>query len=296
MSGAGFHSLGYVGVGSVRAGEWDAFGPEVLGTPVEHAGLGGVRWLRLDERAYRLAIHPAERDSLLYLGWEVEGPDALSHAADRLGRAGVEVVEESAPLQRERGVQGLLSFHDPFGTRHEVFHGQRELGSFRPTLPMSGFVTGDLGLGHAVLVVPDLEQGLEFFVARLGFGLSDRIDAPPSAFLHCNRRHHSLALAEMSPLLGLHHVMFETRAMEDVGTAYDRVRERSIPLAMELGCHSNDRMFSFYVRTPGGFELEYGWGGRQIDSDWTIQRYAGTSVWGHRPVADSPPTTLHPTR
>ena len=31
---------------------------------------------------------------------------------------------------------------------------------------------------------------------------------------------------------------------------------------MTLGTHTNDRMTSFYVRTPSGFEIEYGFGGR----------------------------------
>ena len=28
--------------------------------------------------------------------------------------------------------------------------------------------------------------------------------------------------------------------------------------------HPNDHMFSFYVRTPSGFSVEYGWGGLLI--------------------------------
>jgi 3,4-dihydroxy-9,10-secoandrosta-1,3,5(10)-triene-9,17-dione 4,5-dioxygenase len=34
---------------------------------------------------------------------------------------------------------------------------------------------------------------------------------------------------------------------------------------MTLGTHTDDRMTSFYLRTPSGFEIEYGCGGRFVD-------------------------------
>ena len=57
-----------------------------------------------------------------------------------------------------------------------------------------------------------------------------------------------------------------------------------VPITMGLGQHSNDRMFSFYVRTPSGFEVEYGWNGIQIDeASWTVTEFGGRGdLWGHR--------------
>jgi len=50
-----------------------------------------------------------------------------------------------------------------------------------------------------------------------------------------------------------------------------------------IGRHSNDHMVSFYARTPGGFEVEYGWDGLQIDpASWTAGRLESPSLWGHR--------------
>ena len=50
-----------------------------------------------------------------------------------------------------------------------------------------------------------------------------------------------------------------------------------------LSCHTNDWMTSFYVRTPGGFLVEYGWGGRLIEpATWQPARMnSGPSLWGH---------------
>src|SRR2546421_659542 len=84
----------------------------------------------------------------------------------------------SALGRAARGVERLVGFDDPWGNRHELFFGARSLGSFRPTREISGFVTGALGLGHVVFVLPDLEQAVDFFTRVMGFRLSDFIDVP----------------------------------------------------------------------------------------------------------------------
>lgn len=43
-----------------------------------------------------------------------------------------------------------------------------------------------------------------------------------------------------------------------------------------------DRML-FYLRTPSGFEIEYGWGGREVDDATRhVQKHHAPSIWGHR--------------
>jgi len=152
----------------------------------------------------------------------------------------------------------------------------------------AGFVTGEGGLGHLVMMVPDLEAGMQFFVDTLGLAVSDHIEVGFSLrFLHCNPRHHTLALAAIPGMTGIHHLMLEVTEIDDVGRALDIVNARGIPLAMTLGRHTNDLMTSFYVRTPSGFEIEYGTGGRLIDDDvWEIETYDAMSFWGHKPPAE----------
>jgi hypothetical protein len=71
--------------------------------------------------------------------------------------------------------------------------------------------------------------------------------------------------------------------MDDVGRALDRVVAAGLPISSSLGKHTNDRMTSFYVRTPSGFDVEYGWGGVEIDdATWQVTSYDATSIWGHR--------------
>ena len=42
-------------------------------------------------------------------------------------------------------------------------------------------------------------------------------------------------------------------------------------------------MISFYMETPSGFGVEYGWGGRTVDdANWQVTKHDRFSMWGHR--------------
>lgn len=286
--------LGYVGVESPAAKQWEEFGPDVLGLGIADAGSSNTVYLRMDDRHHRLAVRPGERDRLLHLGWDVGDAEAFAQAVDALDRAGISHAEGTDEECADRKVLRMTSFSDPVGFRHELFYGQLLLPPASPGEARTAFVTGDQGMGHAVVVVPDLKQSEQFYVDRMGFKKSDEIyDWLTLMFFHCNSRHHSLAMTEMSGLRGLHHVMLEAQDLDAVGIAYDLCLEREIPLSMTLGRHSNDRMLSFYVRTPSGFDIEYGWGGLQVDEKmWKVGHYQKGDIWGHKFVAQSPPGAL----
>jgi len=77
--------------------------------------------------------------------------------------------------------------------------------------------------------------------------------------------------------------MLETNSLDDVGSGLDAATKSGATLATTLGRHTNDQMVSFYVVTPSGFEVEYGWGGRLIDdSVWQVQRHDRGALWGHK--------------
>ena len=69
----------------------------------------------------------------------------------------MEVAAGTAEEAKDRGVIELAVFHDPAGNRNELFYGQE--ADFRPivlTRPMSGYLTDELGMGHAVIGVDEL--------------------------------------------------------------------------------------------------------------------------------------------
>jgi extradiol dioxygenase len=267
-------ALSYIGFTSPQATDWRTFGPEVLGAQLAPDQADGAVRLRIDDAPARIIVHPGNVNDLAYLGWEV---DDLKATITSLEQAGVPV---------ERGA--VSRFTDPFGFHHELIRAHTAGLPFVPGRPMSGFVAGEQGLGHAVIIVPDLAAAEAFYTDVLSFNVSDTIEAGTTLrFLHCaghQARHHTLALVSAPGMVGIHHLMLEVTNLDDVGHALDIVNERKIPLAMSLGRHTNDLMTSFYVRTPSGFEIEYGTGGILIDDDnWEIGHYDATSHWGHKP-------------
>ena len=98
----------------------------------------------------------------------------------------------------------------------------------------------------------------------LGFGISDYILTPFRAyFMHINARHHSVALIETGKQ-DLHHLMVELYSLDDVGQGYDIALGEPERIATTLGRHPNDCVTSFYLNSPSGFMLEYGWGGKEV--------------------------------
>ena len=81
-------SLAYIGFTSPRAEVWASFGPDVLGLELVERTAGSAVRLRNDDHALRISIDPGERDDLAYLGWTVDGPDALASAIEIVTDAG----------------------------------------------------------------------------------------------------------------------------------------------------------------------------------------------------------------
>ena len=275
------NSLGYMVIGSPDLEGWDRFATKLLGMQgVDRAA--GLRAFRMDDRSQRLLI---SRDAApATIGWEVEDAAALDSLAARLEAAGTRVARGSRALAEDRQVADLITFQDPQGTRLEAFHtGFRADTPFIPGRAITGFRTGALGMGHAVLHVADADALLPFYRDVMGFRVTDWSRHPyPLYFFHMNGRHHSFALVG-SGKTGLHHFMVELGALDDVGQGHDIARSEEGRLAYGLGRHSNDHMTSFYAQTPSPFFVEYGWGPRVVEPEsWQPhETFDGPTLWGH---------------
>ena len=289
-------SLGYLRIESADVSAWREFGVKVLGLTEGRGPEENALYLRMDDLPARLVILPGETERLLAAGWEVRDAAALAAVGRALADAGVPYKTATDAELAARRVGAMLRAEDPAGHTLEVFCGAA-LDS-RPSVSAYGtrFVTGDLGLGHVVLPVPPASTAaLDFYTEVLGFRLRDSMRLPaeffggqpgdPPAwfrFLGCNPRHHSLALAPLPAAAGIVHLMIETATLDDVGRALDRCARRGATVSGTLGRHANDLMVSFYVRTPGGFDIEYGTDGRLVDdATWVSRESTAVSLWGH---------------
>lgn len=285
--------LGYVGLNVSDVSAWKAWARDFVGAMEAPTSPGGVERLRFDDQAWRVALESGDKDDIAWIGLEVAGPAELAELRERLAAAGIAVEDATPELLAERGVMGLVRCLDPEGLGVELYYGPTHLTHIPFVSPQGvRFVTGRQGLGHVVLATRDIAATRRFYLDLLGFRQSDTIRMAISPtfhldleFYYCNPRHHTLAVAPvpMMPPKRMNHMMVQAETLDEVGFALDRVARTGTRLTQSLGRHTNDKMVSFYVATPSGFELEFGYDALQVDGEtWAMARHDKTSSWGHK--------------
>jgi len=284
--------LGYIGVGVSDLDAWKKYAGDILGMQIYGSESDGTTFLRMDEYHHRIVLHPNGNDDIAYLGWGVPTLEALEQMAAQLKAHGVSITGGTREEAKARHVLELIKFEDPSGVPSEIYYGQEVCypDPFNSPKAIHGFMTGDQGVGHVLLNVDDVDTNLRFYREALGMRISDFVvrQLPGGgeamlAFLHCNARHHSMALGKLPMPKRLSHIMVQLNNFDDVGIAYDKCKDQGLPIIMSLGRHMNDHMVSFYVANPSGWLFEYGWGARSVDDDtWQVQLHTGGDIWGHR--------------
>ncbi len=285
--------LAYLALRVSNPERWQRFASEMLGLPAPSTREDGATAYRLDEKSHRFLLRQGDADDLEALGWEVDDAADFDAVLARAEKAGAHPAPEGEAAARSRGVARLASFTGPDGVRNELAMGlENAQVPFRSALIPGGFRTGGMGLGHAVLVASDAAAAGRFYRDVLGMRLSQNLDVRigpfriQGEFLHCNPRHHSLALFEIPARGRLQHVMIEANELRDVGAAWERAQRLRVPITLTLGQHPEpDGMVSFYGITPSGFEFEVGASGMLIDpARFAPIELHRTSDWGHHPT------------
>ena len=155
-------ALGYAGFGSDKLDDWRQFGTSLVGLQAVERG-PQLLTFRMDDRTQRIVIDRSMADGARFFGWEVADGTALDALAAKLETAHVDVTAGPQALADMRRVRALISFRDPAGNRLEAFHGAEiDDAPFCPGRSISGFRTGPLGLGHAVLTVDSIDPMMAF--------------------------------------------------------------------------------------------------------------------------------------
>ena len=284
--------LAYVVAETTDLSTWSSYATDVLGMMVSESADGDLL-VKMDERQFRIAVQKGQRNAYVASGWEVLDQAAFNAAESTLQKAKVNYEQADAALCKRRCVQKMLHFVDPSGNRHEVVWGfKSDFDHFASPAGVAGFVTGAMGMGHAVLPAPNFDATMTFCQEVMGFAISDMFNFKPAGdagpvlpihFMHCNNsRHHSLALAGFPVESGCVHIMVEVKSMPEVGRAMDRRAANGAALSATLGQHTNDRMTSFYMRSPSQFDIEFGYGGMVCDwQEHIVHEFTRVSLWGH---------------
>jgi len=292
----GIKALGYVIVETAQPERWDHFLTQVAGVMRAKDAADGAMQFRIDQRPFRMRIWHGTKDHFTAAGYEVTDAAALASLAEAVAAAGRPVEHGSADQAALRGVTAFFATSDPAGNGLEFYHGDSvAVEPFVSPLGIPHFITGDMGMGHAVFQAPNFDETVAFYRDVVGFHETDMPrfyfggggpDDPGMgfAFMHAdNGRHHSVALGEGPvPPSGCVHIMLELPSLLEVGKAHDRMKALGYAESASLGQHYNDETVGFYVQTPGGFDLEIGCDSLVIDpASWEVTKHIGISIWGH---------------
>ncbi|MBM7459445.1 biphenyl-2,3-diol 1,2-dioxygenase [Rhodococcus coprophilus] len=288
--------LGYLRVQTQDVARWRELLLDGLGMAEGSGPEPDGFYARVDERRSRIQVLPGDSDKALAVGWEVRDEFALERVREAVEKSGRTVEVLSRKEATYIDAEGAIAFQDPSGTRIEVFFGPVLDHSPVVTRFAGRWVTGRQGLGHVVLPSANFDETYEFYTQVLGFlpRGSIRLDEEGLArvrFLGINERHHSLALCPAPPSEepGLVHLMTEVDTLDAVGQALDRVNRLDFSISSTLGRHTNDKMISFYVRAPGGWDLEFGTEGMLVDERfYTSEEITADAYWGHDQTGSEP--------
>jgi 3,4-dihydroxy-9,10-secoandrosta-1,3,5(10)-triene-9,17-dione 4,5-dioxygenase len=287
-------SLGYIRVGAEDVEAWRRFAGEFLGLMEVKGDNPAALYYRMDAHPARLVVSPTAQDAVEAIGLQVHGREELAELVNAVEETGTKVAWLDAAECRERRITEGVRFDDPGGNPLELFWGVALSHTEVQTPLVSGFVTGDQGMGHVVVTVEDGPAAYDFYTRVLGFRPRNtlRMPAAPAAdgtpqfetlwFLGCNPRHHTVGILPMAGPGRLIHFMVEASSLDDVGRAWDRCERLNVPVMQTLGRHTNDQMVSFYVISPGGFAVEFGYDGLKVTEDEPVYEITEGAFWGHK--------------
>jgi catechol 2,3-dioxygenase-like lactoylglutathione lyase family enzyme len=233
---------------------------------------------------YSVRLRRADDKRLDLIAFGAASPSDVDAMAERLGRAGVKLVNQPGPLQTPGGGYGFR-FFDIDGRTVEVScdvavraHRKIEQGESVP-----------VKLSHVVINSPNPEATVAFYERHLGFALSDTLTHPYMGsvmwFMRTNRYHHSLAIAR-GPHTSLHHASFELRGLDEYMRGTGRLLRAGVEKIWGPGRHmAGNNTFSYFL-DPHGNTIEYTTELEELDEDtWHPHLYdfsdpMVTDQWG----------------
>nr|WP_176392238.1 VOC family protein [Sphingomonas sp. CDS-1] len=268
MSRTAVTELGYIGFEVSSLSDWRDMAEELLG--MEYVPDDDGARLRMDYWHQRIVLHEGSSDDLAYAGFRLSGPEDFHAKRRELEALGIPFEVATAAQAEERHTLELMRLEDPTGLPIELFHGPQvdRHAPIRPGRGMHGhFKVGNDGLGHMIIRERGMDASERFYREALGMrgSIEARLEVGNQKiapmFMHCNPRGHSIAFGIPGFNKRIQHFMVEVDNLDDVGMAYELAKERGAPILTSIGRHQNDNMVSFYLQTPSGFFVEYGWGG-----------------------------------
>ena len=288
----GVRSLGYLRLEATDLEGWKVFGGDFLGMMAVSGDDPDSLYFRMDHYPPRFVVAAGSENKMTAIGFEVLNVRELASTVAAVEATGIKTVAGTEAECAERRVTGFVRFDDPGGLPVELFYGPVLDHVPVSTPTVSSFVTGDMGLGHAIVGVEDSQAAFDFYINVLGFVERNTMGARSGRtvwFMGCNPRHHTFGIAPMPGPGRLLHFMVEAATLDDVGLAIDRAAKLGVPMQQTLGKHTNDHMVSFYVYSPENYAVEFGWNGIRVENEEPTYEITQGAFWGHQFTPPSSP-------
>lgn len=296
--------LGHVDMGVRDLAEARAFYVEVLGM-VEVETVGRRLYLRASEEFDLWSLSLTERPEggcLGYMAFRLEDPDDLEVIARLHEGLGLPVRRSRAG--EEPGQGETVRTLSPDGFPVEFYHHMDQVpvgGEGRMALPMrSRAVQGGvrpLRLDHVNIRPASMDDALQYWVATLGFSVSEWVEREGAVFAAWTRRttgNHDLALMLGEERPTMHHVAYLLPDAHAVLAAADVLADAGHRDLLDYGPgrHGLSNALYLYVRDPSGNRIELYTGDYQRDLDmepirWPWEEYDDTGrLWWRKDMPD----------
>jgi catechol-2,3-dioxygenase len=206
--------------------------------------VGDAAYLSCSDRHHELELIESDTAGCDHVAFEAASIHDLDRLRDRLVRAGVDSLDETA----EPGVDASLRFVGPGGMVMQACVGMGENHAPRGAAPVR-----PRKLGHFTLKAEE-PRGLEAFLTNaLGLRLSDRI-GNMLLWMRCNPEHHGVGVATGPN--GLHHYAFELEDWAALKSLGDHMISRGGTYLWGPGRHGPGNNLFAYVVDPDGAVVE----------------------------------------
>jgi len=215
--------------------------------------------LALVDRSARCALL-ASKQGLEAIALEPGAPNALSGIAFQvapgsdLGEIARSLASHEIASERchniSPGIDEAIVFHDPKGTRIEIFSEYRFAAEDRK---QSGIMP--IKLGHVAYRVRNVQEVVKYYTDVLGFRVSDWRD-DTFAFLRCGPDHHTVNFVhDETPQL--HHIAFEVKDWAEIQRAAETLARHDIHLVWGPGRHIIGHNIAIYHRNADKVRVEF---------------------------------------
>lgn len=288
--------MGYAVIESNKLKQWKIFLQQGLGLHfnADEKSINEMSF-RMDNHAKRLIVQKGDSEDFIALGWQVADQQTLDIILARLAEREIVVEKSSLAEAEQRGVKAFWRILGPKKQNIELFI-QADLTEQPLQMLSSGFITAQAGMGHVAITSRKPLKMQRFWQEIFSARVSDYVEQEMSGvtldvtFLRLNERHHSVAIATtreitLDPIrTKVQHMNVQAASLDDLSQAFQRCKQLGYEMAHEIGQHPNDKELSFYVISPSGFEIEFGWAPLVVDErTWKPTKYFAISSWGHKP-------------